>query len=324
LAFLIGIGYFAGMTFRIEQFFLRDPSEERAMLGALGDVLHRFEALITFNGKCFDWPIVETRHSIARLRLRPAAPLHLDLLYPARRLYRRRIGSCALGALERAILRLPPRVGDVPGWLIPTLYFDYLRTRDARPLVPVFEHNRRDILSMLALATTMARSVADPLRDAAIEPLDLVSLGHFFDEAGIPVRAAQCYERAIAGLCLERDTRPLDHHGVQIDHGEVITRLAGVYRRLRAVDRAVELWETLIRAGAGTIVPYVELAKYHEHRRRDTARAAELTAAALRRHELARPFTPPARYATDRRDLEHRLERLRRRIAVRQATPLHR
>ncbi|HEV8633655.1 MAG TPA: ribonuclease H-like domain-containing protein, partial [Chloroflexota bacterium] len=160
--FLIGLGYFADGGFRVDQFFLRDPSEERPALRVLGEVLGRFEAVITFNGKCFDWPLIETRHLYARVVLRPTLPLHLDLLFPARRLYRRRLGSCSLVDLERGVLGLPQRRDDVPGWLIPQLYFEYLRRRDGRALVPVFEHNRADILAMLALAVRMARLVAEP------------------------------------------------------------------------------------------------------------------------------------------------------------------
>src|SRR5438105_6000106 len=65
--FLIGLGYFADGQFRVDQFFLRDPSEERAMLGALAETLARFEAIVTFNGKCFDCALIETRHLYNRL-----------------------------------------------------------------------------------------------------------------------------------------------------------------------------------------------------------------------------------------------------------------
>src|SRR5207253_1537008 len=119
-------------------------------------------------------------HSYHRLPLRPSAPLHLDLLFPARRLFRRRIGSCALQQLEAEALGIGPRVGDVPGFLIPTLYFEYLRGRDGRPLVSVFEHNRRDILSMLSLAVRMARSIDDP---AGVDhATDVYSLGRLFED----------------------------------------------------------------------------------------------------------------------------------------------
>jgi uncharacterized protein YprB with RNaseH-like and TPR domain len=299
LVFLVGLGYFVDGHFRIEQFFLRDPSEERAMLGLLGEVLGRFDAVVTFNGKCFDWPLIETRHAYHRLPLRPSAPLHLDLLFPARRLYRRRVGSCALGALESEALGLEPRVDDVPGWLIPTIYFDYLRARDGQALVPVFGHNRRDILSMLSLAVHMARRVDDP--GAVDDATDVYSLGRLFEDAGQVERGIRCYERALAGSS---------------ERAEVLARLGGAYKRLREHARAADLWESMIADGAASIFPYVELAKMLEHKRRDYARAAELTRRAAALHGATRQDTTAARHAAERADLDRRLRRLERKLGI--------
>ncbi|HEY3079903.1 MAG TPA: ribonuclease H-like domain-containing protein [Chloroflexota bacterium] len=325
--FLIGLGYFADGRFCVDQFFLRDPSEERAALGVLGEVLGRFEAVITFNGKCFDWPLMETRHLYARVLLQPQLPLHLDLLFPARRLFKRRLGSCSLGDLERGVLGLPPRQGDVPGWLIPTLYFEYLRRRDGRALLPVFEHNRADILAMLALAVRMARHVSEPhtapphpqagtrypaagwvgypapdTQSLPMHPLDLYCLGRLLEEAGQPDAAVLCFERALAEL------PPSEGEEVQ-------ARIAGVYKRLRDTDRAVQLWRSLIEHGARSIYPYVELAKHLEHGTRDFDGAADLTRRALGLHGAAGGYTPPGRYYDERADLERRLARLERKLA---------
>jgi uncharacterized protein YprB with RNaseH-like and TPR domain len=299
---LIGLGYFADGRFCVDQFFLRDPSEERAALGVLGQVLGRFEAVITFNGKCFDWPLIETRHSYTRLLLQPQWPLHLDLLFPSRRLFKRRLGSCTLGDLERGVLGLPPRRDDVPGWLIPQLYFEYLRRRDGRTLVPVFEHNRHDVMAMLALAVRMARHVADPTASPPPHALDRYCLGRLLEEAGQTDTALLCFERALAEL------PPTEAEEVQ-------GRIAGVYKRLRDTDRAVQLWRSLVDDGAGSIYPYVELAKHLEHVRRDLPGAAELTRRALGLHGGARDRTPPGRYQSERSDLERRLARLEQKLA---------
>jgi uncharacterized protein YprB with RNaseH-like and TPR domain len=299
LVFLVGLGFFVDGHFRVEQFFLRDPGEERAMLHVLGEVLGRFDAVVTFNGKCFDWPLIETRHSYHRLPLRPSAPLHLDLLFPARRLFKRRVGSCSLGQLEAEALGLGRRPDDVPGFLIPTIYFDYLRSRDGRGLVPVFEHNRRDILSMLSLAVRMARCVDDP--GAADHATDIYSLGRLFEDAGQVERGIRCYERALGGTS---------------DRAEVLARLGGAYKRLREHERAVELWESMIAEGALSIYPYVELAKVLEHKRRDYARAAELTRSAAALHTQTRAYTSAARHADERADLDKRLRRLERRLGA--------
>ena len=295
--FLVGLGYFAEGAFHLEQFFLRDPSQERAFLRVLGASLGRFDAVITFNGKCFDWPLVENRHHMMRVPLRPTAPLHVDLLFPARRLFKRRIGSCSLDALEQSVLGLGEREGDVPGWLIPTLYFDYLRCRDARPLARIFMHNRRDLLSMLALGVRLASHVADPLGSAPDEASDLLGLGRLFEDRGAPDTAIQCYERALQ-LCVDT-----------VDRAEALARLAGAYKRLREAERAVELWESLIAEGAVSIYPYVELAKYLEHRERAFDRALELTRRAMGLCGGAR----------DHADLGKRLARLERKLGARSA-----
>lgn len=296
--FMIGLGYFAGGAFRIDQFFLRDPSEERAMLGALGDVLAGFDAIVTFNGRCFDWPLIDTRHRYHRVPLQPVEPLHLDLLFPARRLFKRRLTSCALDELEVQALGMRRRLGDVPGFLIPRIYFDYLRERNGAPLVPVFEHNRRDILTMLALAVRMVRAVEEP--STVTEGWDVYSLAQLFDDAGQLERAIPCYERALAA---------------GTGRVEVSTRLASAYKRFREADQAVALWESMVAASVGSVYPYVELAKHLEHRRRDFPRAADLTRRAIRLHPALRSATPAARHAVERVALRRRLERLERKMA---------
>ncbi len=316
-AFLIGIGYFADGAFRIDQFFMPDPSHERAMLRAVGEIMSRFNAVISFNGKCFDWPLIETRHVYHRLDLRPSSPMHLDLLFPSRRLFRRRLASRSLGSLERSVLGLPDREGDVPGWLIPQIYFDYLRFTDPLPLVPVFHHNRRDILSMLSLATRLARYVSDPEDDSISDSCDLYSLGRLLDDAGKPAAALVQYQRALAAQPAPTPkslTRNLaDQHSVQ--RVDIVTSMASAYKRLRDPDSAIELWESLIALGPENADPYVELAKHREHRQRDFLSAARLTEEAIARHISSRAFLPPGRYAQEQMALRHRLFRLNQKLA---------
>jgi uncharacterized protein YprB with RNaseH-like and TPR domain len=302
--FLVGLGYFAAGGFCIDQFFLRDPSEERAMLGTLAETLARCDAIVTFNGKCFDWPLIETRHVYHRLALRPSAPLHLDLLFPARRLFKRRLGACNLTALEVGALGQAERQDDVPGWLIPTIYFDYLRCRDGRPLAQVFHHNRLDILTMLALVVHMARRVTDPFGAAPDHPIDFYSLGRFYEHHGRFERAVQCYERALA------TTAP------GLDRAEVLHQLSSAYKRLDDHERAVGIWAEMVAAGASSIYPYVELAKHLEHRAREHERAAELTRQALAHHDALRPTLGTRRWREERAELVKRLARLERKLAA--------
>lgn len=162
-AFLIGVGRFIDGRFRIRQFFLRDFPDERAVLSALLSELESARALVTFNGRVFDWPLLETRATMNRMRL-PRLP-HLDLLHPARRLWRSLLGSCRLSSLEEHILDFG-RTDDVPGADIPQMYFTFLETGDAEPLADVLVHNRLDILSLAALAGYMGHVAAAPLSAA--------------------------------------------------------------------------------------------------------------------------------------------------------------
>ena len=316
-AFLIGLGYFADGAFRIDQFFMRHPGHERAMLQAVGETLSQFDAVVSFNGKCFDWPLIETRHTYHRLPLKPRTPMHLDLLFPSRRLFRRRLSSCSLGSLEQSVLGLPGRVDDVPGWLIPQIYFDFLHYEDPWPLVPVFHHNRRDILSMLSLATRMSRHVTDP-EDAMIsEASDLFSLGRLLDDAGNIEAALVQYERALAAHSARNPSTDRQHSksNSSTEQHEILTRIANAYKRLKRSDRASLLWETLIANGVNCTHPYVELAKHREHKQGDFLSAVRLTEDALILHKTLRTHIPHGRYEMEQMMLRHRLFRLKEKMS---------
>ncbi|MBK6432579.1 ribonuclease H-like domain-containing protein [Candidatus Amarolinea dominans] len=177
-AFMIGVGVFepssgppvsqeeasapAPPAFKVRQFFMRSEREERAVLHALAGVLDAATSLVSFNGRAFDLPLLTNRFIMHRQTPRLTTAPHLDLLHPARRVWRQRLPSCALSSLETQILGLRRDQADVPGWLIPSLYFQYLQTGDAQDLVGVFYHNLEDILSMVTLASTLTRLLADP------------------------------------------------------------------------------------------------------------------------------------------------------------------
>src|SRR2546425_1083201 len=156
--FLVGVGRLDGDRFIVEQYFMRDFDEEPALLAALVPLLEQAAGVVTFNGSAFDLPLLETRFVLARRRWPPRLP-HLDLLRPARRIFAPRCADCRLTTLEREVLGLE-REDDVPGALIPTLYFDFLRSRRAAPLARVFDHNRHDVLSLVALLGWFGRALA--------------------------------------------------------------------------------------------------------------------------------------------------------------------
>ena len=175
-AFLVGAGWLEDDRFVVTQYFMRDLDEEPALLAALAPVVERAEALVTFNGGGFDVPLLETRFVLARRRWPGAVP-NLDLLRPARRVWAAYLDDCRLSTLERAVLGLA-RETDVPGGLIPTFYFDWLRWRRASPLARVFAHNRDDVLSLAALLAWFAQAVADT---PALSAAEWAGLGRLWE-----------------------------------------------------------------------------------------------------------------------------------------------
>ena len=247
----------------LTQFFMRDFDEEPALLAALEPLLTRASAVVTFNGAGFDLPLLETRFVLARRRW-PATLTNLDLLRPARRVWTGWLSDCRLPTIESEVLGLA-RDNDVPGSLIPLLYFDYLRSRRAGPLKRVFEHNRLDVLSLVALVGWFGRALGP---DAEVRPEELAGLGRLWEPVDVE-RALACYRGALAS-------------GVR---GPVARwarmRLALWEKRAARWEAACVLWE----AARGDVLfdprPWEELAKFQEHRARDLPAARAIVANAL-------------------------------------------
>ena len=266
-AFLIGVGWVDGDRFVVRQYFMRDYHEEAALLHALAEELARFDRLVTFNGKMFDVPLLDTRFRLNRGRFPLSEAPHLDLLHPARRLWKARLESCRLQSLEAALMGLR-RHGDIPGEEIPQVYFDWVRRRDARMLARVFEHNRQDIVSLAALAVLACQWVEE---GRAEDPRDVFSLARVLERARLYERCEAEYRRAL-------------DLGPGALRGPVLLRLAWRAKRAGEHDRAAALWA---EAGeAGEVEGWRELAMHHEHRARDLAQAL---AAVERGMELVLP-----------------------------------
>lgn len=318
-AFLIGVGTLEGTQFVVRQFFLRDYPEEKAVLHALAETLSSFEGLVTYNGKTFDVPLLETRYALARLKSPFARLLHLDALHPSRRLWRLRLESCKLTDLESAVLGIE-REGDVPGSEIPGIYFDYLRTGDPRGLQPVFFHNALDIMTLAAVTVELARAIGDG--SALDSPVDLFSLSRMLESAGSRDRSVETCQRALSGgLPEEIEARALHQLALQ-------------YKRRRQHDLAVAKWlELSRRASPLAIEAFEELAIHYEHYRRDCQGAMEFVTAALQILQPGdtnggnmNPMGLPAKRLVEASPhaarFTHRLERLQRKLARTQA-PIH-
>jgi uncharacterized protein len=294
-AFLVGVGYVEAERFVVVQYFMRDFDEEPALLAALEPLLRQATGVVTFNGSGFDLPLLETRFVLARRRW-PATLGHLDLMRAARRVWATRLADCRLLTLEREVLGLI-RDEDVPGGLIPALYFDFLRYRRAAPLARVFTHNRADVLSLAALLGWFMRALGSGASD--LQPWEVAGLGRLWERVD-GERSAACYHAALeAGL-----------DGLEARWARL--HLALWQKRQARWDAACALWEAMAAAGGFDLHPWEELAKYHEHRRRDFARALDIVRRALSLAEAE--GASAAVFGV----LERRLARLERRLNARE------
>jgi uncharacterized protein YprB with RNaseH-like and TPR domain len=267
-AFLIGVGSIDREGFRVRQFFMRDYCEEPSVLHALTAYLARFDVLVTWNGRSFDQPLLETRYTMSRARHPFARMEHLDLLYGARRLFKLRLESCRLVNLEYRILGLE-RDADVPGELIPYYYFEYLRTRHAFRLIPVFHHNVLDIVSLACLTGLIPAAFRDPETIQTKHGADLLGLARWLQLSGRLAEAHRLMRRAVdMGLPDRHLFRAL------FDTGNLEKKL-GLGHAALATFTDLSLSPNPYRGRA-----WEELAKHYEHGERNYRMALECTRAA--------------------------------------------
>jgi len=294
-AFLIGIGRITPEGFRVRQFFMRDYGEERSLLHAVSEHLLGFDTLITYNGKTYDIPLLETRYQMSRLRPPFGRLAHVDLLFGARRLWKLRFDSCRLVDLEYEIFGVE-RVGDLPGEMIPYVYFEYLRTQEAGRLVPVFHHNAMDILTLACLTGVVPFAFRSPGDAPLSHGAELVGLARWVRQAGQLAEALALYRRAVeVGLPDDLLFRTLWDIGL-------IEKRLGNYEAAVTVFTDLGSCHNPFRAQA-----LEELAKHYEHREKNYPMALECTRAALEIED-----TP---------ELRHRAARLERKSAAHSPGP---
>ncbi|HEY6881810.1 MAG TPA: ribonuclease H-like domain-containing protein [Polyangiales bacterium] len=276
LPFLIGMAWFEGEQLMVEQLLLPRPGHEAPMLARLKERLAQASAIVSYNGKSFDWPLLRTRFVLNRLAV-PALPAHLDLLHCARRVYKMRLGSVRLLHLEQEILNYE-RIDDLPGELIPQRYFEFLRGQaDGGTLRPILDHNRSDLVALPAL-------LGELVRRFSLEP---GARQHACDQLGFARVAARAREsdRAIAHAHAVIDADVRGEHSAHAHFlvGALELKRGDTQAAVAAFERAVEHAEhELDRARA-----HLALAKLHEHKTKHCARALEHAAhtAACEGHE---------------------------------------
>ena len=295
-AFLIGVGRITPEGFRVRQFFMRDLGEEASLLWSLTAHLEQFDVLVTYNGKTYDQPLLETRFRMARARPPFSRLAHLDLLHGARRLWKLRLDSCRLVDLEQQILGVE-REGDLPGEMIPYVYFEYLRTQQAWRVVPIFHHNAVDILTTACLTAIVPFAYREPNTTLFVHGADHIGLARWFLRAEEHEQAVGLMRRAIdLGLPDELLFRTL-------------WDVAALERRLGRTEASLAVLTDLAASRNPFRVPALEaLAKHYEHRERNYGMALEMISS--------------ARALADSDALKKRQDRIERRLAKPQSRRL--
>lgn len=294
LPFLVGMGYYRDDHFQVVQHFLEDPAAEGEFIAGLRRFFTEmdFRCIVTYNGKLFDMPLLETRFILNRTPFPLADLPHLDFLFAARSLWKHKHDSCRLFHLAREVVQAE-RLEDIPGAEIPVRYFEYLRTGDFSLIEPILHHNQEDILSLLGIVISGLSLIfagertlenADP-----VDAMDLYGAGKFFERAGDAETSVLYYERALRGR-LTRDTAAAARQ-----------RLSAHFKKEKDFDRAVALWRDM--SEENQLASFRELAMHYEHREKNIEKALELAqeGLALARSEASDFFKD---------DFRRRIERL--------------
>jgi len=292
VAFLVGMGYYRDGKFIVAQHFLGDLSEEERMISDLGRFFREmeFRSVVTYNGKAFDVPLLETRFILHRQKYLLTELPHLDFLFAARSLWKHKHESCRLFHLAQQVVEAP-RDEDIPSAEIPFRYFDYLRTGNFGLIEPILYHNQEDILSLLGLVISGAQLFRDSCPaelDESIDALDLIGVGRVLERAGETARSVELFQRALAGKLPVEAARTLKH------------KLSSHFKKNAHWDKAVSLWQDLIETDP--LLCYRELSKYYEHKVKDYAEA--------RRYAEEGLAFAAGGGAGEERDFERRIERL--------------
>lgn len=297
LAFLVGIGRFDEKGFQLTQYMVEDPSEEAAMLLELSNDTENNEAVVTFNGKTFDMPLLKTRYILNKQPVPFSNWGHLDLLHLSRRIWRHRLSNLSLKDLEQEILHLPRSSDEVPGWMIPEIYFNFLHTGDGTQLKNVVYHNAMDIISLAALYLFISRMLQEIIFKNQIHDRDAFAIGQLYENIGEIEKAIEIYR-----YCLTTKVQGSSNI-------EIVLRLALLFKKKMNWDEAVPLW--IEASESGNFDSNIELSKYYEHEVKEYDQAIHFTEKA--EFILENATIPHYKKLTLKKELSIRMERLKKR-----------
>lgn len=290
IPFMLGFGYFEGDIFKVKIFILNDLGKEDIFLDEVDAFLgaHDFSATVTYNGKGFDFPLMEARYILQRKRFPLLRLPHLDFLFPARTLWKNTYESRKLGHLGELLLGLS-RHDDVDGSQIPMMYFNYIRTRSYDIIGRIVDHNALDLVGLAALLLLGIKYLEDITHTA--DEGEILGTAKLYEKYGHLERAEELY-------------RELKQGAVRSEVVEKsIKSLSIIMKKKKLYDEAAELWETLSQQSDRSSLR--ELAVHLEHREKNYARAMKFVRQGLENSDLTE---------TQRLDFEKRLKRLNRKV----------
>ncbi len=291
-AFLVGVGRFTEEGFLLQQFLMRDPVEESAMLLHLINSIDQDSGFVSFNGKSFDIPLLQNRLVMNRLSYNLRDLPHLDMLHISRKLWRRKLESCALKDLEIAILNFERTSEDVPGWMIPDIYFEFLRNGDPARLREIVYHNAQDIVSLAALFIHVTQLLEQNAKNEQISVDDLIAISRVYWEIGSLDSSVRILQSSIGRM----RTR---------EHKSLVYALLGTYYKKTGIrSQAIAYWSEA--ATNGDVNSAKELAMYYEHTEKDASAALEWCNICLENSRGGNISTSP-RFNSD---LQKRMKRL--------------
>ncbi|MCK5129904.1 MAG: ribonuclease H-like domain-containing protein [Clostridiales bacterium] len=257
VAFLVGVGRLVNNKFVVKQFLMNDYHQENDLLNEFVDTLKGAKAVITYNGKSFDAPLLKTRSILNRIELGLEKYIHFDLLHACRRLYATRIQRCKLTDIEEKILNIT-RVDDIPGSEIPELFFRYLKCKDMNLLDKVVEHNLFDILSLVQIAGELAKSYEHP--DEVLFAEDRYGIARTLHNYGSIDRAERIFKT------LKQDYEPAR------------VAYAFIQKKKHKYKEAIEEFIIIANHNRFNIIYDIEVAKIAEHHMKDYELALQYTA----------------------------------------------
>ncbi len=288
VAFLVGLGWLAGDRFIVHQYFITQLNHEEGMLELIRKLIPNFDCIVTYNGKSYDIPLLNSRFIMNRMSPPFDNLSHIDLLHPTRTLWKLSMENCKLKTVETDLLGLY-REDDIPGEMIPDVYFDYLRNRRAEKIERIFYHNRFDVITMLANLILIVRTQLSS--EPAENPLTDFAKAKLFTRKKDIDRSINHYQHV-----LDSDISGSRRQKTYIE-------LAALFKKVQKFDEAIRYWNLALNSQFPFMLePYVELAKYYEHRQNKYAKAIKICQSALK--EL------PVHRDKEKLQIEKRINRL--------------